>query len=182
MTPIAIVAVIFVAIVLSFVLLVVSAERARLQAWKYGGIAPYRWWLYGRHVDFLSYRVIGRIKCFFSGHKPWKVFIWSMSGPGESYMHGSCSRCYGVYDLEHPIPMNDQEQIAWLEDNYPGIYIFHLGDHSWGSAHREKGDVLNVVSIPGNITESKPGEYGGPPTGRMDCFFYVLKAEKNKER
>lgn len=162
-----------------FVLLVISAEKARFAAAKYGGRAPYFWWLYGRHLDRIQYGVIGPIQCLFRGHKPWKIFMWGMSGPGEGYTYGCCSRCYGMHNVEHPIPMSDQEQLAWLEDHHPDARIVHLGEHSWSCAHSKKGDILRVISTTGNVTSTKPPEYGGPPTGRMDCFFYDLLPDRD---
>lgn len=166
---------------LCVMLLIISAERARSKARKWGGRAPYEWWLYRRHICHIEERIIGPAICLLKGHDHWKMFMWEMGSPGESYLQGHCRRCGGIHDVEHPIPMSANEQLAWIEDNYPDIKLIHLGDHSWGSVH-VKGQGLRSVSVSGGkVTEEKPPEYGLGKHGRIDCFWNEYQPERKLE-
>ena len=160
-----------------FLILVLSAENARIEARKAGLRTPhYSWWLYRRHIESIQSRFIGPIICFFRGHKHRKIFIWEMSSPGEGYCQGHCSRCGGIHHIHHPVPMNDSEELAWLEDNYPDARIYHLGSHA--HYNHKRGDPLRCVSTRGTILSDNPPEYGGPRTGHMDCFWHEVKAKR----
>lgn len=164
--------------VVLFILAFWLACRAQQKARKQGlRTSDFDWWLYKRHLDWIKYSILGPIKCFFSGHKIWKVFIWSMSSPGEGYCQGHCSQCCNISHVSHPIPMSDSELIAWLEDNYPDSHIIHLGSHCWPSRH-VRGTPVRVVSTSGQVIDEDQN-FG---SGHMRVFFYDLKPTRRPER
>lgn len=151
------------------------AHKAQERDRKKGLRGKFEWYLYGRHIDWIQQK-IGAFTCFFAGHKPWKIFMWSMSGPGEGYFYGGCKRCGAMSHIEHPIPMSDAELLHWLQIHYPDCYVIHLGSHPW-PGRIKAGEGVIVTSGRGKILQwdEKDGY------GKMECFYYELRPKKESE-
>lgn len=165
----------FVLFVALFILGVKAQERAR----KRGSRAHIDWWIWGRHLDWIRYHVIGPIKCLFKGHDVCQIFMWSMSSPASNYCQGHCRRCLSVFNVQAP-SYREEELIPYLYTKYKDCYIVHLGTHGWGinaSSYPYRDDVLLDVSCNGDIIEERKESYG--TVGHIKCFFVKYKAKRD---